>query len=64
MFVLKNKNLLRMSLKVGFLTHFIFSYLQQVSLGAINKQDLKQGELYSTWAERMNERYKELRKLS
>lgn len=53
-----------MSLKVGFLTHFIFSYLQQVSLGAINKQDLKQGELYSTWAERMNERYKELRKLS
>lgn len=44
-----------MGLNVVFLTHFIFLLLQHVSLGAISKEELKQGERDSTWSERMKE---------
>lgn len=54
-----------MSLKASFLTHLIFLLVQPVSLGAISKGDLKQGERDSTWSERMKERHTQsFRKLS
>lgn len=52
--------MLRMNLKVGLLTHFIFLLVQRVSVGAISKEDLKRGEADSAWSKRMKVRHKEL----
>lgn len=62
MFVLKKKNIIQDEFKSGLFDKTRFLTAAEFCLGAISKEDLKQGERNSTWTDRMIEKHIELQK--